>query len=113
MGKFPDPRELAEDESVVALGSDLSVETLVEAYGAGIFPWPVERGLIPWHCPNPRGVLLFSELHLPRSLRAARKKGGYTFSFDQAFSDVIRACAAAPRAEAAGGTWIFPEMLQA
>lgn len=115
MLSFPDPEKMGEEDQIALVdpSHDLSVETLVEAYGKGIFPWPDGRGDIPWFCPNPRGVLLFSDFHLPRSLKAARKNSGWTFTFDQAFDRVIRACAKVPRPESAGGTWIVPEMIQA
>ncbi len=115
MLRFPDPRKMGEEDQIVLIdpSQDLSVETLVEAYGNGIFPWPAGRGAIPWFCPNPRGVLLFSDFHLPRSLKAARKISGRTFTFDKAFDRVIRACAEVPRPESAGGTWIVPEMVEA
>lgn len=113
MLRFPDPAELPEGESVVAVSGDLSVETLKEAYGSGIFPWPAAPGLIPWHCPDPRGILRFSELHIPRSVKQARKKKKFSFSFDRDFKGVIAACAQCPRSDECGETWIVPEMVEA
>jgi leucyl/phenylalanyl-tRNA--protein transferase len=35
---FPDPVQ-ADDEGLVAVGGDLSIERLLLAYRSGIFPW--------------------------------------------------------------------------
>ncbi|MFH2202067.1 MAG: leucyl/phenylalanyl-tRNA--protein transferase [Elusimicrobiota bacterium] len=115
MSVFPDPRELPEDEWVAAVGPVEALQTalLIEAYGKGLFPWPQDPAAIPWVSPHPRGVLFFAELHIPRSLRQAQKKTGFEFSFDRAFPEVIRACAAMPRPSASGETWILPEMVEA
>ncbi|MFH1724524.1 MAG: leucyl/phenylalanyl-tRNA--protein transferase [Elusimicrobiota bacterium] len=112
---FPDPRELLDRESVVFVGGDLAVATLVGAYSQGIFPWPIVRGLpIPWHCPHPRGVLDFADFRVPRSLRQfrSRSRGRYGFTFDRAFARVIRSCASVPRPYE-DGTWITPKMIEA
>ena len=36
---FPDP-SYAEEEGILAIGGDLSVDRLILAYANGIFPWP-------------------------------------------------------------------------
>ena len=109
MSRFPDPRYARGD--VVAVGDDLRVDTLRDAYRHGIFPWPHERLPLPWFSPRRRTVLFFDELHVGRTLRRARR-GELRFSIDQAFADVIKACAAAPRGDDAG-TWIEPEIIEA
>ncbi len=40
--KFPDPSRSREPNGIIAVGGDLTVETLLEAYRAGIFPWPMQ-----------------------------------------------------------------------
>jgi leucyl/phenylalanyl-tRNA--protein transferase len=110
---FPDPRSLGPRESVIWRGNDLSVERLVAAYRAGIFPWPSNGTDIPWHCPDPRGLMLFDRLHFPRSLKAAMRKNPFRFTFNKAFGEVIRACAEIPRIGEAGETWISEPMIQA
>lgn len=115
---FPDPK-YAGPEGIVAVGGDLEPETLLLAYKKGIFPWPVqdEEGMVlAWFSPNPRAILEFDELHLPRSLEAARRKSRFRLSRNEAFADVIRACAETPRPHqpgTQGGTWITEEMIQA
>ncbi len=107
---FPDPRQARGD--VVALGDDLSPETLVDAYRHGIFPWPAEGMILPWFSPKRRAVLEYDRIHVSRSLRRARRISGFTYSFDQAFAEVIRACSEAERPDQ-DGTWIFPEIIEA
>ncbi|MBI2214627.1 MAG: leucyl/phenylalanyl-tRNA--protein transferase [Acidobacteria bacterium] len=108
---FPDPRS-AGSEDVVGVGGSLDWRNLVEAYRRGIFPWPAEGWPLPWFCPRKRGVLLFSELRVPRSLAKVRRRAEFRCSIDRAFRDVIEACAELPR-RGQGGTWITSEMIEA
>ncbi|MBI2605554.1 MAG: leucyl/phenylalanyl-tRNA--protein transferase [Deltaproteobacteria bacterium] len=114
--EFPDPRD-ADENGIVAVGGDLHPKSLLLAYSQGIFPWPVDDfPLIPWFCPEERGILEFARLHIPKSLAKLQRKNPYRFSIDGDFDAVIEACARVPRKSAAGGresTWITPEMLAA
>ncbi len=110
MSTFPDPRYAPSD--VVAMGEDLRIDTLREAYRKGIFPWPHDGLPLPWFSPRRRAVLFFDELHAGRSLRKAAKRAPFTFTIDRDFRSVIRACAAAERPEQ-DGTWIAPKIVTA
>lgn len=110
MSRFPDPRYARGD--VVALGDDLRVDTLRDAYRHGIFPWPHEELPLPWFSPRWRTVILFEELHVGRSLRKTQSHSRFTFTIDRAFEEVIAACAKTPRADATG-TWISAEIIAA
>lgn len=114
--EFPDPRD-ADENGIVAVGGDLHPESLLLAYSQGIFPWPVDDfPLIPWFCPEERGILEFSRLHIPKSLVKLQRKNPYRISIDEDFDAVIEACARVPRQSKAGvreSTWITPEMLDA
>ena len=110
MSTFPDPRYAPSD--VVAMGEDLRVSTLREAYRKGIFPWPHEGLPLPWFSPKRRAVIFFDELHVGRSLRKAQKRSGLAFTIDRDFRSVIRACAEAERPEQ-DGTWIAPYIVEA
>jgi leucyl/phenylalanyl-tRNA---protein transferase len=110
MTTFPDPRYAPGD--VIALGEDLRVETLREAYRKGIFPWPADDHPLPWFSPRRRAVIVFDEVHVGRSLRKAGKQRGLAFTIDRDFEAVIRACAAAERPDQ-DGTWIGANMIRA
>ena len=110
MSRFPDPRSARGD--VVAIGDDLSVETLRDAYRHGIFPWPHDEMPLPWFSPRRRTVIIFDELHVGRSLRKTQKHAPFTFTLDRAFARVIRSCAATPRPDQ-DGTWIDRRVIDA
>lgn len=109
-------------EGLVSLGGDLSVETLMEAYRRGIFPWPIcpqesstsDLGELPmtWFSPSPRAILELSELHISKTLKKAQKICDFRFTVDEAFQQVIESCARAKR-PLQSGTWITEEMNQA
>jgi leucyl/phenylalanyl-tRNA---protein transferase len=105
----PDP---ADELGLVALDYNLSPERLISAYRHGIFPWPDSSPFspIPWVCPPQRAILEFERLHVPHNLRKSRRAlAALRFTVDQAFEDVITACAAAAR-PGQRGTWITPAM---
>ena len=112
--KFPDPWILPEEsDGLIYIGGNLEPETLVQAYSAGIFPWPLEESYpLFWFCPEPRGVLDFNDLHIPRSLERLRRRGPYRFTFNQSFERVITECAKQPR-PGQEGTWIVPTLIPA
>ena len=99
-------------DGVVAMGDDLTVDTLLEAYSFGIFPWPHPDLPCLWFCPDERGVLDFKDLHIGRSLDKFLRRHGadYEITFNRAFSDVMGECARVPR-PGQSGTWITPEIM--
>ena len=109
MTLFPDPRSARGD--IIAIGEDLSVETLRQAYQHGIFPWPHDHLPLPWFSPRRRAVIFFDELHIGRTLRRSMRRAELSFTIDRAFDSVIRACASVPRDDQ--GTWIGPEIIDA
>ncbi len=106
--RFPDPRK-ADAEGLVAAGGDLSVDRLLLAYRSGIFPWTVKP--ITWWSPDPRAILELDGFHVPRSLARVLKKGEFRVTIDEAFPEVIKACAA--RAPGRRTTWISAEFIGA
>jgi leucyl/phenylalanyl-tRNA--protein transferase len=104
---FPDPND-ADDEGLLAIGGDLSVQRLLFAYECGIFPW-YDEGVPPlWWSPNPRTVVERGGVHVSRSLRRLLRRGDFTVTWNQSFARVMRECG---KREA--GTWILPEMIDA
>ena len=108
---FP-PAEMADESGLLAIGGDLEPERLLLAYASGIFPWYSEGQPILWHAPDPRMVLLGSELLISRSLRKAIAKSELRITLDRGFSEVVRRCAEIERPEQ-DGTWITEEMFRA
>src|SRR5690606_9132878 len=96
---------------LLAVGGDLSVERLLIAYRQGIFPWYEEGQPLLWWSPDPRTVLAPGNIHASRSMRRFLRRSELRVSFDQAFAEVIAACAA-PR-EYTDATWITPDMQRA
>ena len=121
---FPDPRWFEYSEwvrignylypadGIVHFGGELTVENLQNAYRRGIFPWYTPEIPLPWHCPDPRAVIEFSDLHIPRSLEKLRRSGVFTFTIDQDFTAVIKACSKMKRPDQPG-TWITDEFIDA
>ncbi len=107
----PVSKALKTPNGLLAAGGDLSPERLLTAYKQGIFPWFNPGEPILWWSPNPRCVIHPKELHISRSLRKTLKRTQYRVTFNQAFTDVIKACSA-PRADQQG-TWISQEMIAA
>lgn len=102
---------LRHPDGLLAAGGDLSTPRLLEAYRRGIFPWYSEGEPILWWSPDPRTVIFPGQLHRSRSLDKFLKHQPFTYSRNQAFNEVMAACAA-PRA-GQQGTWITAEMSQA
>lgn len=107
----PLDKALREPNGLLAAGGDLRAERLIAAYRHGCFPWYQHGQPILWWSPDPRTVLFPDELHVSRSLRKVIRQGHFQVTFDRAFTEVIRACAA-PR-DYADGTWITTPMQQA
>jgi len=106
------PPEKAEKSGLLAVGGDLRPERLLLAYSLGIFPWYDEDMPILWHAPDPRAVLVPSDVHVPRSLAKLMRKKPFEVRLDSAFPQVIGQCAATSR-PGQGGTWITDEMRDA
>ena len=101
---------------LLAAGGALDVQTLVQAYGQGIFPWFSPGQPILWWSPDPRMALQTADFKLHRSLKKTLRRfvvePSCSLRFDTAFDLVIQACADTPR-EGQPGTWIVPEMIAA
>ena len=105
---FP-PAEAADRSGLLAVGGTLTPRRLVAAYRRGIFPWYAAGQPILWHSPDPRFVLPFGKLHVPRSLQKTLRRAVFRIRANHAFEQVVEACAETPR-PGQEGTWITPEM---
>lgn len=119
---FPSVDQALEDPpGLLAVGADLSVSRLRQAYTQGIFPWFNPGEPILWWSPDPRMVLRCKSMHLSHSMRKrmrqiARQQSlgdmRITVTVDCAFDQVMAACALTSRHETSH-TWISDEMFQA
>ncbi len=89
--EFPPLDSLAPGEDFIAVGADLEPGTLLGAYTRGYFPMPIDRKHIGWFSPDPRGIIRPEELRVSRSLRRSCRR--FDITVNQAFDDVITACA--------------------
>ena len=106
----------SEAPGLLAAGGELTLPTLIKAYGEGIFPWFSKGQPILWWSPDPRMVLQTGKFRVHRSLRKTiqsfRASTACDIRFNTAFNQVIRACASHPRIGQTG-TWIVPAMVTA
>lgn len=108
---FPDPG-LAEDDGLLGIGGDLSVDRLLLAYTNGIFPWFSEGDPICWYSPPERCVIFPEHIKISKSMRKIVRDGIFRVSRNEAFREVIANCAKSPRKDQ-DGTWITNEMQNA
>lgn len=108
---FP-PVTDADEDGLLAVGGDLRVERLLQAYRQGIFPWYNEDEPPLWWSPDPRFVLFPQELRVSASMRNVMNKHLFRFRIDAAFPEVIGNCAAARR-KGDPGTWISDDVANA
>jgi leucyl/phenylalanyl-tRNA--protein transferase len=108
---FPAP-ELADEDGLLAIGGDLSVQRLLLAYRNGIFPWFSEGDPILWYAPQERFVLFPENLKVSSSMLKILRSGIFRITYDQAFIRVINACANSIRKDQKG-TWITDNMKSA
>jgi leucyl/phenylalanyl-tRNA--protein transferase len=106
---FPDPRLALkhDDDGLLAVLGDLSVDRLLLAYRSGIFPWSVDP--ITWWSPDPRGIIEMTHFHTPRSLVRTLRKNVFEVTRNKAFRQVMNGCAKQDRS----GTWIGLEFIEA
>jgi leucyl/phenylalanyl-tRNA--protein transferase len=98
--------EKADAQGLVAVGGNLRLKVLLEAYRSGVFPWYSADTPILWWSPDPRGIIELESLHVSRRLARTLRSGRFTVTFNQDFAGVIEGCAYRP----GEGTWILPEM---
>lgn len=107
----PIEQALHHPDGLLAIGGDLSPARLLAGYQRGIFPWYSDDQPILWWSPSERMVLFPDMLKVSRSLRKTIRKRPYKLTLDQAFREVIIACAG-PRPDQ-DGTWLTNDMIEA
>ncbi len=111
---FPDPHG-GEEDGLIAVGGDLSVDRLLLAYCYGIFPWfSYSYHQEPyWYCPMQRFVIFPNEIHVSHSMRQLIRQHKYTVTFNQNFEGVIRGCSTVSERDQNEMAWLGPEMIAA
>ena len=111
---FPDPH-LGEEDGLVAVGGDLSIDRLLLAYSNGFFPWfsfrDQEEPL--WFCPLQRFVIFPSEIHVSHSMKQLLKKNPYQITINKDFEGVMRGCATAQNRNLMEGAWLGAHIIKA
>jgi leucyl/phenylalanyl-tRNA--protein transferase len=105
--RFPPPTT-ADATGLVAISARMDADMLLAAYSQGLFPWSDRP--VRWYSPDPRAVFDLDNLSLPSNLPKLMRRGQFHCTYDQAFTDVMRGCAAAHIAD---GEWITPTFLAA
>jgi len=109
---FP-PVEAADEDGLLAVGGQLTIPWLLDAYSHGIFPWPAPGYPLLWFSPEPRAIIELDALHVSRRLERTLRSGKFEISYNGDFAEVMRGCATAVGRGRGGGTWITPAMRQA
>ncbi len=108
--KLPDAAR-AEDraQGYCGLCGALSVDKLMAGYRQGLFPF-AHVGPFKWWSTPQRPVLAFADFRIEKKVRKLIRRGGFRYTFDQAFCEVIAACAGL-RDGKAPLTWLRPELI--
>ncbi len=109
---FPSPKKaLIEPNGLLAIGGDLSVQRLINAYSQGIFPWFSDEDPILWWSPDPRTVFFIDRFKLHKSVIKTLIQNSIKVTINRDFLQVITQCSKPRSAE--NGTWITNEMINA
>ncbi len=112
---FP-PVSMADHDGLLMVGGQLDPDWLLEAYRRGIFPWPVRqfgRDILAWFSPDPRAILELDEVYVSRRLARRIRRREFEVTCDQAFHEVITACARPRPDQGQHGSWITPGIVRA
>lgn len=91
----------------------LTPELLIEAYSQGLFPmaYDVNSPYVHWICPEDRGQLSITDIHLPKRLLKTIRSEPYIIKINHDFEGVIKGCAEITGAREE--TWINNSILKA
>jgi leucyl/phenylalanyl-tRNA--protein transferase len=85
----------------------IDADLLLRIYAAAAFPmWDAEEDAIHLFRPDPRAVIEFDGLHVPRRLERTLRRGPFELTTDRAFEQVLDEC----HRERRDGCWCSPEM---
>ncbi len=109
-GEVPDP-DRALGAGLAGICSDLAVDTLLEGYRRGLFPFS-HIGPQKWWAPKNRMILAFENFDIEKNLRRRLRNKHFTVTFDRDFEGVMRGCAEL-RPGRPALTWITQEIITA
>ena len=107
---FPDPT-LAEEDGLLAVGGDLSMDMLLLAYSMGIFPWYNPGDPVLWWCPHERFIIRPQNIHISKSMRKFMRQHETHIMVNRDFADTMHRCRL--KREFREGTWITDDMERA
>jgi leucyl/phenylalanyl-tRNA---protein transferase len=94
---------------VIRVTDHLDPREVLEGYRKGIFPMGYEDAPVySWHLPERRGILPLDQFHISKSLARTLKQSRFEVTFDQAFEQVMRACATRED----NGVWITDKFVE-
>lgn len=110
---FPAPHE-GEEDGLVAVGGDLSVNRLLLAYSYGFFPWyAFGRSKPMWYCPQERYVIFPEEIHISHSMHQLLRQQKYVVTMNRDFAGVIQGCSTVNGRNQEDGAWLGPDIIKA
>lgn len=107
---FPDPN-LSDEDGLLAVGGDLSLDRLLLAYMNGIFPWYNEGQPYLWWSPRERYIIRPKKIHVSHSMQKFMKKHRVAIQVNRDFADTMHRCR--EKREFKEGTWITDDMEKA
>jgi len=108
----PDPLHThPRPDTFAGVARHISPDSIMAAARLGFFPW-CHLGPLKWWTRENRMVLFLGEHHMAKRLRRDMKKSPYRVTFDQAFDEVIKACAGRRKGRPYGLTWITPQIMR-
>ncbi|MEL6964737.1 MAG: leucyl/phenylalanyl-tRNA--protein transferase [Pseudomonadota bacterium] len=97
---------LASPPGLLAIGGKVTDVSLFAAFQAGIFVCHQAHQPTKWWSPDPRMVLFPEDMYLQKTLQRLIRNDRFAISFNQAFDDVVDACAY-PRPNSPEN-WVLP-----
>jgi leucyl/phenylalanyl-tRNA---protein transferase len=102
------PLSYADEDGLIALSFDFSVDRILHAYVQGAFPYFQAGNFFHWYAPQPRCVIYPEECRIPKSMKQVMRNGSFEFKCNTEFESVMEACAMATRKPAYVNGVLYP-----
>ena len=100
------PAQFADSEGLLCEGGGLSPQQLVSAYKSGLYFWFHPMRYIKWWTPDPRIILLPSNLDVPEYLEKEITNLNYSATFDNDLETIMRLCMSVENTSEMNPAWI-------